>query len=252
MIQALHPSEESQIDEYNTCPVKECCLVASICTYPLQGKKVTSEHQKFGKGSLVWYDESENGRVIIICNGLAAISWYSQEGEERILRILGKGKTIGYATLFNLPNYPGVLRACTDLEICQYPKEDLEGLMGNNLEVTKYLIRCLNENYWDLEQQVRLLSTTSASERVKQALMFLAKQLSGDIKDVELPLTHNDLSALTGLNRVTVSRILKELEDSGEVKRGYGSLIVNFNPQAKKLVISHTNPVPVFNESRVL
>lgn len=221
------PQKEPKIDGGETCPVKGCCLVASICAHPGRGKNFFPHHRKLGKGDLIWRDEEKTDCIIVICAGLAAASWYSREGGERILRILGKGQTIGHTALSTSSKHPAVLRACTELEICEYPREELERLMWDDKEVAKHLIRSLIENYRDLEQQVKLLSITSASKRVRLALLILGEQFGGDAKDeVELPLTHNDLAALMGLNRVTISRALGELEDQGVVKRGHGNLTV--------------------------
>jgi hypothetical protein len=114
------------------------------------------------------------------------------------------------------------------VEICQFPKKELERLVREDGKIAEYLIRSLSENCWTLEQQIESLLNVSAREQIKQALLSLARQFAGDEEGVVvLPFTHDDLSKLLGLNRVTVTRILKELEEEeGVLLRGHSSLTV--------------------------
>ena len=97
MLYRFHiPPKDPEIDGGKTCPVKGCCLVASICTHPGRGKSFFPHRRKLGKGDLIWCDEEKTDYIIVIRAGLATASWYSREGKERTLRILGKGQTIGH------------------------------------------------------------------------------------------------------------------------------------------------------------
>jgi hypothetical protein len=114
------------------------------------------------------------------------------------------------------------------VEFCQFPKKELERLVREDGKIAELLIRGLSANCWALEQQIETLVNVSARDQIKHVLLNLAQQFAGDaIGEVELPFTHDDLSRLLGLNRVTVTRILKELEEEeGVLLRGHSSLTV--------------------------
>jgi CRP-like cAMP-binding protein len=200
-----------------------------VCADSGEGTKSLFHHQrKIQKDSLVWYDNGEEGCLLVIRSGLVAISRCSQEGAERILEILGQGQGIGQMMVFNPSAQPLLVRACTEVEICEFPRKELEKLVQENAKIAESLIRSLSANCWALEQQIETLLIVSARERIKQALLSLAWRFGGGKKgEVELPFTHDDLSRLVGLNRVTVTRILKELEEKeGVLKRGHCRLTV--------------------------
>ena len=217
------------IAEHEICPVGARCLVASACVDSGQGTgSFPHHHRKIEKDSLVWCDEGKDGCILVIRSGFVAVSRCSKEGAERILGILGEGQAIGQVMLFNPSAHPVLIRACTEVEFCQFPKKELERLVREDEKIAEFLIRGLSENCWALEQQIETLLNVSARDQIKQALLSLATQFSGTEKEeVELPFTHDDLSRLVGLNRVTVTRILKELEEEeGVLERGHSSLIV--------------------------
>ena len=215
--------------DHEICSVGEQCLVASACKDSGEGKNLFPHNpRKLEKDSLLWCDEGENGCILVIRSGIVAVSRCSQDGTERILAILGEGQAIGQVMLFSPSAQPVLVRACTDVEICQFPKRELERLVREDTKIAEILIRILSANCWALEQQIETLVNVSARDQIKHVLLNLAQQFAGGAaEEVELPFTHDDLSKLLGLNRVTVTRILKELEEEeGVLLRGHSSLTV--------------------------
>ncbi len=67
----------------------------------------------------------------------------------------------------------------------------------------------------------------SAYQRIKQILAMFVQSLGEEKKLVELDLTHKELAFLVMSNKVTVTRILQQLEEEGFIKTGIRKIWVN-------------------------
>jgi CRP/FNR family transcriptional regulator len=216
------------MNDRTTCPVRDKCLVASICkpgetdalSFPHQSKSVE-------KRAVFWCAGGEGGLVFVILTSLVEICRFSTEGTETVFGVLGKGQVFGHTSLFNPTAQLLQARACTKVVLCQFPLKELERLIRSDSHIAELVIRSLAEFQGSLEQQIEIHDNPNARIRLKRTLLQLAELLCEyNSIEVELALTHDELADLVGFNRVTVTRALQELEEEGLVKKGHRSVRV--------------------------
>jgi CRP/FNR family cyclic AMP-dependent transcriptional regulator len=221
-------SYRKPVEGTSHCPVGDRCVIASACT-PAEDQKqsVVCQRLHLERGALIWCYEGESTKcVFTIRSGVAALLNYSVDGTESILGFLYEGQAFGLTHLFSKEIRPLIARAFTKVELCKLPICELERLVKTDPEVAKRVIRSLSDGYWGVVQQIKLRDILRARDRVRISLQQLAEKLDRGRGEVELPLTHEEIARLVGVNRVTITRVLHELEEEGLVELGHRSLRV--------------------------
>jgi CRP-like cAMP-binding protein len=82
---------------------------------------------------------------------------------------------------------------------------------------------------WKSEELLKIVNQPSLVDRLFQLLSWLANQfgkpvLSGKLLDLRL--THQDLGDTIGSTRVSVTRVLNQLEQEGKIERSRRSLVL--------------------------
>jgi CRP/FNR family transcriptional regulator len=92
--------------------------------------------------------------------------------------------------------------------VLQHPKVGLQ------------IIKNLSERITWLTQRVGSLAVTNIEDRLYRVLTSVAKEhgtISSKGTAIQFPLTHEDLSFLTGAHRVSITRAMKALKAAGKI-----------------------------------
>ena len=82
------------------------------------------------------------------------------------------------------------------------------------------IIKTLSERISSLTDRVSSLAIANIEERLYQVLSNVAKEHGTEGPKgvvIQFPLTHEDLSFLTGAHRVTITRAMKALKEAGKI-----------------------------------
>lgn len=113
---------------------------------------------------------------------------------------------------------PYQIECLTPVQATIVPKQDW-------YEVTEAMISHIQRS----GELMEILHCRQADASLLRLFAWLAQrfgQQTGQGKRIDLRLTHQDIAELTGLTRVTVTRILKNLENQGLIQRQDRSFIV--------------------------
>jgi len=218
-------------DAILNCPVRSSCVIASECFIngTLENlrtrKRVQSKRQE-----LIWCFNEFGNHVYIIRSGITAISMLGKDGSETVLEILSPGWAFGLTNLFEQEKRPLIARACTCLELCRVSAHEIEKIIPKSPSLAKKVIRKLSEIPWMLACQQEINAYPLAHDRIKKLLQRLTEQLKDGNEEVQIPLTHNDIAGMTGVSRVTATRVLSILEKEGFVS--LGNRCIRLNPEA--------------------
>lgn len=144
----------------------------------------------------------------LIQSGAVKTQTWSEEGCSTLLGIWGAGDIIG-RPLVGLNPYQAFCLA--PVTAAPLPKEDWS-------ELGQVLIRHIRQANILLE----ILHIPQADMRVFRVLSWLTQRFGqqyAEGRQLGFHLTHQDLADLTGLTRVTVTRLLNELEKQGLIQR---------------------------------
>lgn len=119
----------------------------------------------------------------------------------------GKGDVIGHP-LSRMEPYQ--VECLTTVQICELPPE------------SSYLQKALLAHAWKSEELLRIIHQSSIANRLLHLLLWLADQFGKPMVSgilLELRLTHQDLADTIGSTRVSVTRLLSQMERDGKIKR---------------------------------
>lgn len=118
-----------------------------------------------------------------------------------------------------------------DAQICVAKVEDFLALIKERPDLLLSLMKVMAARIRDYEQKLEVASGT-ASEKIlfelRRQKERRSKNFWGKLFPVKLYFTHEQLAALTGLNRITVTRELGKLREEGKitVEEGSGAMDV--------------------------
>jgi CRP-like cAMP-binding protein len=149
--------------------------------------------------------------VLIVCRGLVQISTLYPNGDEGILGLVGPSMPFG-APFSQLNPYEAI--ALTDVVLMRVHIIEIE----QSPLLTQSLFRELMRRLQQAEMLLAIAGYRRVEDRLRQLLDLLRQDL-GQVTPqgirLSVRLTHQQLAALIGTTRVTVTRLLREFRDEG-------------------------------------
>jgi CRP/FNR family transcriptional regulator, cyclic AMP receptor protein len=222
------------------CPIRSDCSLSFLCTPIERGVHgFVSDRRLIDKGTIFSCGKDDDPFLYVIRSGLAVMFSLSTKGEETFYGILSKGQSFGNTDLFVNYKYVNktrviryaLARALTDLDTCKINLKLLDQLMKANPELYGVIINTIYNNVSSMAQYVEILSTRPVYERIKKMLLLFVELEGPEGREVTLSLTHDDLAHMVGVDRVTVTRMLRQLEIEGLVRLGNRKLTVASQPK---------------------
>ncbi len=120
-----------------------------------------------------------------------------------------------------MPALDGAPRSATIVtkepsEILVIRRNKLRDCLSSNPDLIFNLVKVLLERLRKADEKIESLAFMNVYGRVASFLMQAAEP-RGDKWVVRGPLTHQEIAAMVGSSRETVSRTIKELQDAGEI-----------------------------------
>jgi CRP-like cAMP-binding protein len=173
--------------------------------------------RKFPRDAVIYEDGSIGDYMYIIEEGQVKVTKMSEDGREKILEILGPGDFHGEMALLDRAPRSASVKTTTPCVLLALSRLDFLGLLKQNHELTLELIRELARRLREADEQIRGLSFERVESRARRLLTRLAKEKAPARPDrmATSPITHQQLADLVGTSRETITRVVKELKDSG-------------------------------------
>ena len=139
-------------------------------------------------------------------------------GKKTMLHTLFPGDVFGY---FGNEVYFHSAITTRKSYICKTSKEDFLKIIQHFPQISLQIMKVMAERTEEYEQKIAMLSSP-AKERLYETLKTLFEKKKKGLlhKLINLPfkISHQQLSEKTGLNRVTVTKLLKELQKEGKIR----------------------------------
>jgi CRP/FNR family transcriptional regulator len=162
--------------------------------------------------------DGRDRNVFILKEGEVCL-YHSRDGRKTVFDVLGPGSVFGHF----LPRTEGAshhAEALPGSRVCVLTPEDFQKVIASHPDVLMRLVQTLADRLSDYERKLEL-DTGSALERVLGELKRYSRKKRNPFSlltaEPPLALSHEKLAELTGLNRVTVTRMLKLLKLRGDI-----------------------------------
>jgi len=188
--------------------------------------------QKEAKRGQVIYAKGGERKVFLLISGKVKIAEINSAGDETIKELILPGDLFGDVMLnYEGPNYEYAEIISERAIYYAVSQEQLASMMRSNYMLTMNYIAKVSEKFKSLESRY----VNMVTKDVKSRLIYCFKEWArkegkklGDMIVVKNSLTHNDLANLVSTSRQTVTVILNELKEAGDIS--YNRREIGFSP----------------------
>lgn len=184
----------------------------------------------FPKGSSLLESGDPLKYVYLIKEGRVRLETLDDKGDFRILYIVCEGAMIGDEFAGGERTDHFYVRARTEVKARAILIEDFKVALKENIQLANYLIELQYRKNQILVEELYRMSFGDALIRVSSALQMIMTDFGSSEQggiQLNMEFTHQDLADLIGLTRVSVSNVLKSLQNWGIItKAGKGYRVV--------------------------
>lgn len=195
-----------QIVEFRTSPE----LIAKLKQY--------STEKMYREGEVILDENSSIRAIPIVTKGTLKVMRTEEDGREILLYYIKAGESCIMSFLGGMHDEKSKVKAEVeeDAEILFLPMEKVSLFINEYPEWLDYIFRLYHKRFEELLEIINAIAFKKMDERLLN-LLHKKEELSGS---KILSITHEQLANELGTARVVVSRLLKQLEENGNLQLG--------------------------------
>jgi len=172
----------------------------------------------YKEGDVILDQNSSIRAIPIVMKGMLKVIRTEQDGREILLYYIKAGESCIMSFLGGMHNEKSIVKAEVeeDTEILFLPIDKVSLFIKEYPEWLDYIFRLYHKRFEELLDIINAI----AFKKVDERLLNLIQMKSENFKSKIITVTHEQLANELGTARVVVSRLLKQLEDSGKLKLG--------------------------------
>jgi CRP-like cAMP-binding protein len=185
--------------------------------------------KKYERGQAIFQQGDPAKEMFLVKAGRVKLSKVMEDGTEITLDIRKAGDFLGENMLSEDMDYPVTAWCMEDTFFCGFAKEEFEKLVLDNPNIGLQVIKNLSNRISWLTGRVGSMTVTNLEERLYGVLVNVAREHGTKSQKgfiIQFPLTHEDLSFLVGAHRVSITRAMKDLRQSGRIIQEGRTLIL--------------------------
>lgn len=182
--------------------------------------------KKYKKEQYLYHQGEKSDYIYIVKSGRVRYAKTSTDGNEHHIIIGKPGCFFGDISCFDDLAEGGSLSCIVDSSLYVVPKSIIINNFFENRKFADLMMLSICRKYRSLEAMLGDFVMSDAYTRVSKQLLNLANAHGEKVNDkikITINFTHDDLSKITNLSRVSVSMIMSELSKQGIIhkKDGY-------------------------------
>ena len=170
--------------------------------------------KKYAAGTHIFMDKEAVNTLYIVVSGSVSLYKLNENGNKRVIFILGKGKIINDVIIKDLPASINC-EVFEDAHILSYDKYEFMNIMENDFELTKNIIGSLSMKVRRMYRQLKNATGVIRMEKKLAAKLWkLSKDYGVKCDDgvmINMNISVTYLADLLGSKRETISRAIKIL-----------------------------------------
>lgn len=159
--------------------------------------------------------------MYLIKTGSVKLWKVTEEGRMLTLDIRKAGDFLGESVLLEETEYPVGATCLEPTLTCGIDRKGFESLVVEFPMVGLVVIRNLSRRIQHLSEKVGALAEPNLDDRLYEVLINVAREMGTHAPGgwtIAFPLTHEEIGFLVGAHRVSVTRALGKLRDTGKVR----------------------------------
>ncbi|MDV7187560.1 Crp/Fnr family transcriptional regulator [Lutibacter sp. TH_r2] len=198
-------------------------LFKILCPHKFADYKNCHNFDSYSKSDYVYFEEETSSKVFLIEKGKIKIGYYTEEGDEVVKSILGKGELFGEKAILGEEKRNEFAQCLeNNTSICPIAVPTLHELMRDNQTFTLKVYKFISFRIKKLERRLQLLMFKDAKTRLLEFLNDLCEDYgicceeTGGMK-ITHPYTQKDIASLIGTSRPTLNLMMNDLKEEGVI-----------------------------------
>ncbi|OVE55732.1 Crp/Fnr family transcriptional regulator [Chryseobacterium mucoviscidosis] len=178
----------------------------------------------YKEGDIILDENSSIRSIPIVMKGMMKVIRTEEDGREILLYYIKAGESCIMSFLGGMHNEKSIVKAEVeeDTEILFLPVDKVSLFIKEYPEWLDYIFRLYHKRFEELLDIINAI----AFKKVDERLLNLLHKKSEILNSKTIVITHEQLANELGTARVVVSRLLKQLEDSGKLQLGRNKITI--------------------------
>ncbi|MTV82887.1 Crp/Fnr family transcriptional regulator [Secundilactobacillus folii] len=187
----------------------------------------------YPKGQILFDHGDPRDRFYYVVKGAVRLERLDETGNFTFINYVAAMKGFPYRGLYTDLDYPYTATALTEITVAAFPMKTFENVVVLNVEAAKQVINQMSQLIVRMETRLQKLVTSSAVNRVTQALIVFGTDMGEKMPEGDLlipyPITLIELARLSGTTRETAGQVVTRLEAEGKLT--YNKKRFRFDPK---------------------
>lgn len=181
----------------------------------------------YREGDIILDENASIRSIPIVMKGMIKVIRTEEDGREILLYYIKAGESCIMSFLGGMHKEKSIVKAEVeeDAEILFLPVDKVSLFIKEYPEWLDYIFRLYHKRFEELLDIINAI----AFKKVDERLLNLLYKKSSNLSSKTIIITHEQLANELGTARVVVSRLLKQLEDSGKLKLGRNKITLSEN-----------------------
>lgn len=185
-------------------------LFARLSESELDELASRAQQKTFKRGETIFRKEDPGSHLYLVLEGVVKIALPGEYGQEALVALLRAGEYFGELALLDPSPRSAAAVAVEDTRAALLAGDDFIAFLETHPAAVRSVLEELTRTVRRLSDRVEDLIFLDVPSRVAKYLLDLAQTTGGT--SLELNLTQDELAAFTGASRVSVNRVLGDLE----------------------------------------
>lgn len=184
---------------------------------------------RFRRDTVMFFQGDPSDSLHLIVAGSVKVYQTSEQGRERILKILGPREIVGELAMLDGQPRSASVAALDDAETLSISRRDFETLVAERPEILWKVVESLCERLRHTSGEMMEMSFREVPYRLLRVLAQLCDQhgqASPEGTRIAIKLTSTDLAGMVGTSREDVGRLLAQFQERGLVRLDRGQIVV--------------------------
>lgn len=228
------------IQSCTSCPVKEERLFCRLGPEALAEQTAMRQTGFHPKGAVLFVEGQSPNGIYVVCTGTVKLTVTSSRGTALILRIVEPGEVLGLSAVLSGTSHEVTAETLEPTETSFFPRERFLSFLARHGDVALRVAEQLSLEVRHAHRQAaRIALAPNARGKLAGLLLDWAGYRGEPLRGqacFPLRLTHEEIGALIGSSRETVTRLLSDFRREGliEIQR---SLITLRKPAELEAVV---------------
>ncbi|RKL62300.1 Crp/Fnr family transcriptional regulator [Thermoanaerobacteraceae bacterium SP2] len=208
------------------------------CDFSFVKKMPGAKKECFFRGNIIIHQGTQNKNIYYIDKGRVRFSVFNIDGEEKTIAIMTEGNIFGEESAWDGLPCPTSVIAITDVTL--YRISGFDGFLDNPGYIREMVTNFVRKNRV-LVSEIASVQFKDAYTRLATCIFKLSKKYgvknksSGNII-VLVHFTHEQMAALMGTSRVTITNILNKMRKERIIDYDGGLLVITDERKLMKIV----------------